>query len=117
MSYVYIQSEIGSVWTVGFYTPANTWIAESDWDSKEKAAERARWMNGGDAIKQPEARPSFPDIDDVEILKAMRNYGGTFAAQLALAGLSADKENLKQLKQAFPDLWQRYAKFVPEKTQ
>jgi hypothetical protein len=44
--YVYIQSEPG-LWTVGFYERGGTWIPESDHDSKEKAAERVHWLNGG----------------------------------------------------------------------
>lgn len=44
--YVFIQSE-PSLWTVGFYDPEGTWIPESDHPSKEEAAERAHWLNGG----------------------------------------------------------------------
>jgi hypothetical protein len=44
--YVYIQSEPG-LWTVGFYMPNGKWNAESDWSSKEEAANRVVWLNGG----------------------------------------------------------------------
>jgi hypothetical protein len=42
---VYIQSE-RYLWTVGFYDPEGNWIAESDWDTPEKAAERVHYLNG-----------------------------------------------------------------------
>ncbi len=44
--YVYKTSEPG-LWTVGFYEPDGTWIAESDYSNKEEAAERVRYLNGG----------------------------------------------------------------------
>jgi hypothetical protein len=43
--YVYIRSEPG-LWTVGHYDPSGEWVAESDHDSPEKAAERVHWLNG-----------------------------------------------------------------------
>ncbi len=47
--YCYIQSE-RELWTVGFYKPNGEWHSESDHDSKEKAAERVHWLNGGDHV-------------------------------------------------------------------
>jgi len=49
--YVYILSEHnshGSLWTVGFYVPNGKWIPESDHESKEKAADRVHYLNGGE---------------------------------------------------------------------
>ena len=46
MNYVYIKSEPG-LWTVGFYDPKGNWVPESDWDDKDRAAERVHWLNGG----------------------------------------------------------------------
>lgn len=43
--YVYIKSE-ASLWTVGFYDPDGEWQPESDWDTKEEAANRVHWLNG-----------------------------------------------------------------------
>lgn len=43
--YVYIQSE-PSLWTVGFYRPDGTWVAESDHATSEAAAARVAWLNG-----------------------------------------------------------------------
>lgn len=44
--YVYIKTET-FVWTVGFYSPDGKWNAESDHESKESAANRVHYLNGG----------------------------------------------------------------------
>lgn len=49
--WVYIQSE-PLLWTVGFYAPDGTWNPESDWGSRDEAAERVRWLNGGREAEQ-----------------------------------------------------------------
>lgn len=43
--YVYFKSE-ESLWTVGF-NENGKWTSESDHDSKQEAAERVRYLNGG----------------------------------------------------------------------
>ena len=43
--YVYIESEPG-LYTVGFYQPDGTWVAESDHANREEAAKRVAWLNG-----------------------------------------------------------------------
>jgi len=44
--FVYLRSEPG-LWTVGFYTPAGEWIAESDRDHTTDAGTRVAYLNGG----------------------------------------------------------------------
>ena len=44
--YVYLVSEPG-LWTVGFYTPSGEWEPESDHKSREEAAARVHYLNGG----------------------------------------------------------------------
>lgn len=44
--YVYIRSEPG-LYTVGHYAPDGSWVAESDHEGLEAAAERVHWLNGG----------------------------------------------------------------------
>ncbi len=44
--YVYIKSE-PTLWTVGFYSPDGEWNSESDYETKELAAERVHYLNGG----------------------------------------------------------------------
>lgn len=46
ISYVYIESELHSLWTVGFYSPSGEWQPESDHGSPEDAADRAAYLNG-----------------------------------------------------------------------
>jgi len=45
--WVYVQSE-PNLWTVGHYGPGGKWNSESDHSSKEDAATRCHWLNGGD---------------------------------------------------------------------
>jgi hypothetical protein len=64
MSYVYIQSETAgqkiytdengaavryehNLYTVGFYAPDGKWEPESDHATREEAAERVAYLNGG----------------------------------------------------------------------
>lgn len=44
--YVYIKSE-QTLWTVGFYSPDGKWNPESDHETKESAAKRVHYLNGG----------------------------------------------------------------------
>lgn len=46
MSWVYVRSE-PQLWTVGFYSPDDEWISDSDHGSRGEAADRVRWLNGG----------------------------------------------------------------------
>ena len=46
MTWVYIQPE-KNVWTVGFFAPNGGWMPESDYPSKEEAAKRVHYLNGG----------------------------------------------------------------------
>lgn len=45
-TWLYLRSEPG-LWTVGFYRPDDRWEPESDHGSKDEAAARVRWLNGG----------------------------------------------------------------------
>ena len=49
---------------------------------------------------------------DLRIIDAMSQYGGSFAKAIANAAKVADSENYNKLKQAFPELWERYESFV-----
>ena len=46
MSWVYIKSE-PHLWTVGFYAPYGTWHTDSDHSTKDEAADRCAYLNGG----------------------------------------------------------------------
>jgi hypothetical protein len=45
-TWVYLRSE-PQLWTVGFYRPDGKWESESDHGSKDEAAERVHYLNGG----------------------------------------------------------------------
>ena len=51
-------------------------------------------------------------IQDFRIIDAMSQYGGSFAKAIANAAKVADSDNYNKLKQAFPELWERYESFV-----
>jgi len=46
------------------------------------------------------------------IMIAMETYGGSFAKNLAKAMLCADRDNLKRIVEAFPELIERYKEFI-----
>ena len=59
MSYVYIQTEkCGVAWaendvfTVGFYDPSGRWRPESDYGTREEAANRVAFLNGRGEVLQ-----------------------------------------------------------------
>ena len=44
--WVYVRNREG-FYTVGFYDPSGKWHPDSDWDSREDAAKRVHYLNGG----------------------------------------------------------------------
>jgi hypothetical protein len=64
-TWVYLRSEPG-LWTVGFYDSNGTWHAESDHDSKDAAAARVHYLNGGGV--QIEARYAATQAEGQEQL-------------------------------------------------
>ena len=50
--------------------------------------------------------------EDFRIIEAMSKYCGSFAKSIANAAKLADDNNYNKLKQAFPELWERYESFV-----
>lgn len=61
MSYVYIQSEPG-LFTVGFYDPSGRWHSDSDYESREGAAARVAYLNGGRAAESAEESAAERDV-------------------------------------------------------
>lgn len=49
---------------------------------------------------------------DLEILSAMRKYGGSFACSLGKLGQLSDDDNLRRIRDAWPDLWSKYREFA-----
>jgi len=48
-------------------------------------------------------------LADSVIIETMLRYGGGFAKALARAAQLADSDNLRRIKQGWPDYWQRYS--------
>lgn len=62
--YVYIQSE-PRLWTAGFYDPSGKWQPESDHSSKEEAADRINYLNGGEKVFKVRRKCTFDNqVDD-----------------------------------------------------
>ena len=59
MVWVYINSEPG-LWTVGFYSPDGAWNPDSDHSSREDAAKRVHYLNGGHEVDDGEIVDKFP---------------------------------------------------------
>lgn len=51
--YVYIKSE-PQLYTVGFYRPDGEWEPESDHPTREEAANRVLYLNGGKEAQEGE---------------------------------------------------------------
>lgn len=64
--YCYIRSKSEPLWVVGFYKLNGVWEPESDHATKEEAAKRVHWLNGGNedaaAERQAEALEGIYDI-------------------------------------------------------
>lgn len=50
-TWIYKQTE-PMLWTVGFYSPDGRWHADSDHSSREDAAKRVHYLNGGVELKE-----------------------------------------------------------------
>ena len=44
--WVYIKTE-PQLFTVGFYSPDGKWHTDGDWGTREEAAKRVHYLNGG----------------------------------------------------------------------
>jgi hypothetical protein len=45
---------------------------------------------------------------DLDTMRRMKRWGGSFVKALATAAELADDDNLKRIKEAFPEYWSRY---------
>jgi hypothetical protein len=53
--WIYQRTE-HSMWTTGSYGPDGNWMPDCDFDTKEEAARRCNWLNGGTG--QPQWLPT-----------------------------------------------------------
>lgn len=96
MSYVYMRTE-PSLFTVGHYDPSGTWHPDNDYGSRDAAAARVHWLNGGNttspAGEDEEYEDEFAHHDEdclAAIIQAILNIGppGTAAGTAAEADLA-----------------------------
>jgi hypothetical protein len=59
--YVYLRSE-PQLWTVGFYDPTGKFVSESDHNTRELAATRVHWLNGGNEHTVSEREQLMRDV-------------------------------------------------------
>lgn len=45
--WVYREDKNNGDYQVGYFSPGGDWMVESSWDTRDKAAARVRWLNGG----------------------------------------------------------------------
>ncbi len=57
--YIYIEDE-PSLFVVGFYGPDGRWHAKSDWATRDEAAQRVNYLNGGAGAMRQLAPGSQP---------------------------------------------------------
>jgi hypothetical protein len=55
------------------------------------------------------------DARDVDVIDAMRTYGGGFVKALAEAASRADEPNLALIKSTWPDYWIQYAELAEKR--
>jgi len=52
---------------------------------------------------------------DLNVINAMKKYGGSFVSHLGAAAQHADRQNLAKLKATFPEYWKQYAEMADQK--
>lgn len=50
--------------------------------------------------------------EEYKVVDKMEQCGGSFVKHLAILFRLADEENFKELKNAFPEYWERYKKLA-----
>ena len=50
-------------------------------------------------------------MNDYDIVQNMIKYGGSFVRALGEAALHADPDNLRRLREAFPEYWEKYSRW------
>jgi hypothetical protein len=53
-------------------------------------------------------------VNDRMVIDTMMEYGGSFVRKLGAAALVADPENLRKIKNAWPDYWAQYGRMAKQ---
>jgi hypothetical protein len=62
--YVYQRANGENFYVVGFFDPTGKWHAESDQDTREEAAARVHWLNGGNPTQAQRTACEHDPIKD-----------------------------------------------------
>lgn len=84
-----------------------------DWESDPSASKQAKVMNDAWGLaKQVNFDLNLipADATDLEVIDSMATYGGSFVKCLAEAARRADPENLRRIKETWPEYWSQYSK-------
>lgn len=49
---------------------------------------------------------------DLKVIQTMMRFGGSFVSNLGKAALCADADNLRRIKEAFPEYWKQYTEMA-----
>lgn len=74
--WVYMRTEPGC-YTVGFHAPDGEWHTDSDHGSKSEAAERVRWLNGGEPTQNITTSNDKLNFGDYITQKGLQLIGET----------------------------------------
>jgi hypothetical protein len=72
--WVYVRSEPG-LWTTGFYDPAGHWQPDDDFASREDAAARVSYLNGGALARRVEAIEDTLDRAELAAIRGITPRG------------------------------------------
>lgn len=72
-------------------------------ESQRAAADNDRYIGG---LQLQEA---FNRQREVDTIVAMGERGGSFVKALSVACFRADPDNLRRIKTAFPEIWEKYS--------
>lgn len=53
-TWVYVYSRLDDLYTTGFYDPEGKWQPDRDCPTREEAAQRVHWLNGGNCNSEKE---------------------------------------------------------------
>lgn len=84
-----------------------------DWEFDPSASKQAEVMNEAWGLaKQVNFDPDLipADVTDLEVIDSMATYGGSFVKCLAETARRADPDNLRRIKETWPEYWSQYSK-------
>lgn len=53
-------------------------------------------------------------MKDFDVIRTMMEYGGSFVRKLGAAALVADDQNLRRIKNTWPEYWDQYTRMAKQ---